>query len=178
MAKTVRLNGGGSLRINLDKLKTIEAELQKRYVTRVGILGDKAHNRKQTVETKTGKRRPGKEPAAVTNAEIGLVHEKGSISRGIPRRSFLLMPLEQKFDKYIGAISASIMQGITTENVKMVYLKMGVFAESLIQRAFATRGFGKWAPNKPATIARKGSDSPLIDTAQLRKSITSTVVTV
>jgi len=29
-----------------------------------------------------------------------------------------------------------------------------------------------WAPNSPRTVKRKGSDRPLIDTGQLRKSIT------
>jgi hypothetical protein len=34
---------------------------------------------------------------------------------------------------------------------------------------------GPFEPNKPATIARKGSDRPLIDTAQLLNSITYVV---
>ena len=34
-----------------------------------------------------------------------------------------------------------------------------------------SRGDGDWAPNAPSTIARKGSDAPMIDTGQLRSSI-------
>ena len=37
---------------------------------------------------------------------------------------------------------------------------------------------GSFTPNKPATIKRKGSSRPLIDTGHLRQSITSKVVKV
>ncbi len=166
MAKTVRLKGGGFLRVNLDRLKAIEEQLGRRYVARVGILGDKSRMRK------------GEDQSTLTNAEIGLIQEKGSISRGIPARSFLMMPLTLRFDRYVPTIGMSIMQGVTTENIKFAYAKMGTLAVSVIDRAFASRGFGQWEPNAPATIARKKSDAPLIDTSQLRKSITSTVVSV
>jgi hypothetical protein len=42
-------------------------------------------------------------------------------------------------------------------------------------RAWFTDGRNGWAPNKPATIARKGSDRPLIDTGALRASIVGIV---
>ena len=60
--------------------------------------------------------------------------------------------------------------------IKYVYRFLGLYAESFIKQAFSSGGFGRWAPNKPNTIAQKGSDKPLIDTAQLRRSITSDVV--
>ena len=90
MSKSIRINGGGTLRVNLDKLKSIEEQLGKKYLARVGVLGEKSRDRKEAVVTKAGTHKAGKEPASMTNAEIGLVHEKGSLSRGIPRRSFLM----------------------------------------------------------------------------------------
>lgn len=176
MAKTIKTKSG-NIKINIDKLKSIEAQLGIKYSARVGILGASPHARKESVKTKEGLNKPGKNPSVLTNAEIGLKHEKGVLSENIPRRSFLMMPLELKFSKYTGAVGQSVMKGLTAENIKFVYKNIGIIAEGIIQRAFATRGFGKWKPNAPLTIALKGSDAPLIDTAQLRKSITSTVVT-
>lgn len=176
MAKNISIKSGGSLKINLDKLFAIQNGLEKKYVTKVGILGQKAANRKVTVKTASGHNRAGSEPSSKTNAEIGLIQEKGSVSLHIPRRSFLMMPLEMKLGKYVHFIGESVMEGITADNIKNAYAKMGIVAEGIIQRAFASRGFGRWADNSPVTIEKKGSDSPLIDTAQLRKSITSTVV--
>ena len=41
-----------------------------------------------------------------------------------------------------------------------------------VTRAWFTDSRNGWAPNSPLTIAKKGSARPLIDTAELRKSIT------
>ena len=49
---------------------------------------------------------------------------------------------------------------------------VGVSALEQIQEAFDTEGFGEWTPNSPATIRAKGSEMPLIDTGNLRNSIT------
>lgn len=49
-----------------------------------------------------------------------------------------------------------------------------VVAEDLVTAVvdrIDSRGDGEWPPNSPATIARKGSDAPMIDTGQLRSSI-------
>jgi phage gpG-like protein len=61
-------------------------------------------------------------------------------------------------------------------NVKMVLTRMGIACEKAIQEAFRSSGFGTWRENAPSTIQRKGSSAPLIDTGQLRRSITSKVV--
>ena len=48
---------------------------------------------------------------------------------------------------------------------------LGAACVKQIQMAFASWGFGQWAPDTVATVERKGSNTPLIDTAQLRRSI-------
>lgn len=48
---------------------------------------------------------------------------------------------------------------------------LGIFVQNVVREWFANPA-NKWAPNAPSTIAKKGSDKPLIDTGALRRSIT------
>ncbi len=69
-----------------------------KYVVKVGIFGNKtAREIAAEKSAKGGVRKTIKgSTGTLTNAEVGLIHELGSIERGIPRRSFLRMPLTQK----------------------------------------------------------------------------------
>jgi hypothetical protein len=155
------------VKINFDGLKNVLKFFSKPVPSvKVGILGDKNARR-------------GEEQG---NAEIGYRNEFGSFTGKvkIPKRSFIIMPLKTRLAKELK--KAKTLQGKAFENAvktgttDQFFKKIGVVAEKVIQDAFKTRGFGQWPENAPATIALKGSDSPLIDTAQLRKSITSEVV--
>jgi SOS response regulatory protein OraA/RecX len=64
----------------------------------------------------------------------------------------------------------------TKSRLKQAYIHLGIMAEKIIQAAFESSGFGHWKPDSASTIARKGSSRTLIDTSQLRASITSDVV--
>lgn len=173
---TKSLGNFGKVKIDLTKLNKIEQELNTYYSAQVGILGAKSKGRKNTVVTKSGKRIRGKADSSQTNAEIGLLHEKGSKSRNIPRRSFLEVPISIMFPKFMNKIGERLIENLTTENLKQTYQKIALIGEHIVLKAFNTKGYGKWAPNSPATIRRKGSSMPLIDTAQLRKSVSSRVV--
>ena len=168
--------------LNLTKLNDIRKKLGEDYYARVGILGSDAmknHKKGGTkYDTKTGKasRSASKEDSGMTNSEIGVIHEFGSDTAGIPPRSFLRMPIETH--------SANIIKAMKTEGVKAavesldavkVFKILGVIAEGWVKTAFETGGFGKWAPLKEETKKAKGSSAPLIDTGQLRRSITSDV---
>lgn len=179
-------NGMGSVRINTSAGDALLKELSKKYVARVGILGSKSARMATTEHTsKTGRtthRASKTETSELTNAEIGLRNEKGVYSEGIPRRSFIEMPLVNNLGKNnaVAENVKSAFKGIeggasAALSWKLAYKRLGIFAESIIQKAFELHGPG-WRPNRPMTVALKGSDSPLIDTAQLRKSITSTVL--
>lgn len=130
----------------------------------VGILGD------------TNGRKDGK-----TNAEIGLANEFGKLTGfpKIPKRSFILMPLNTHFKELLkekkSTSAEAFERAVKTGNLVPFMKKVGMVAEETIQTAFETRGWGQWPDNAPYTIAMKGSDSPLIDTGELRKSITSKV---
>lgn len=111
------------------------------------------------------------------NAALGAVHELGSRSAGIPARSFLRVPIMTKMREKVAKVTAKrIVQNMLKRGAKNTMAQLGHMAEAVIDEGFATRGYGKWAPNKPATIRRKKSDMPLIDKGKLRRSITSRVV--
>lgn len=176
-------NGMGVIKVDLDKAEKLRSSLLAKFVTQVGILGNKAHNRKETVVSKLGGHKVGKDLSEKTNAEIGFRNEFGVINEHIPARSFLRMPLirnaktlfEKKdiLKKYVKKL---ILEGKDADaSWKEAYRDLGLEAEVIIQQAFEQSGPG-WPPNSPTTIALKGSDKPLIDTGALRKSISSRVL--
>lgn len=52
--------------------------------------------------------------------------------------------------------------------------KAGMLGQNVVRRYFVEDN--GWPPNAPSTIAQKGSDRPLIDTGELRKSVAYVVV--
>jgi len=110
------------------------------------------------------------EPAG--NAEIGAIHEFGRIYDNIPRRSFLFDPLTYELGKEVAAQGATAWRlHFLQKGFKSVLGNLGILATKVVDQAFASAGYGRWPANSPMTIAFKGSSSPLIDTAQLRQSI-------
>jgi len=171
-----RLKNGGTVKLDLDKLNAIQQVLGSKLITQVGILGQKT-NRTLAIE---GTHKAGKKASEQSNADIGMRHEFGVKSEGLPRRSFLLMPLQQKADELLKirkALWEEFLAGKQTlASLKLAYTKLGIGAETIIQKAFETGGFGKWQPDAPSTVLRKKSSAILIDTGQLRRSISSRVV--
>lgn len=147
------------------------------FVVKVGIFGNK-NARGATSPTPAkdgGTRKVFKVPTVKTNAEIGLIHEMGSKALGIDKRSFLRMPISVKSkqilaDAFLGA-PALLAKG----QIKTILARLGTACEKWIQIAFATGGFGSWKKDSPMTQRIKGSAAPLIDTAQLRRSVSSQV---
>lgn len=155
MIKVVSLSNG-TIKIDTTKLDAIQKQAKKQYMAKVGVLGGA----------------PAREEGAVTNADLGAIHEFGT--KNIPARSWLRMPLEFQMPKVYQSIGQKLVNSMTTNNVLEIFKQIGIRAESIVQRAFDTRGFGNWAPNAASTIRQKKSDAPLIDTAEFRKSVTST----
>lgn len=157
-------------------LKNMKEIVRQKYVVEVGIFGAKDGRSKSGMLAKKGGHKIIKgSNSSLTNAELGLIHEMGSISNKIPPRSFLKMPIQIKKDELVAA-TANDLKTMFMKGKVMMYLKrIGIAAENIVQEAFASGGFGKWAPLKPATAHRKNSAAILIDTAQLRRSIDSRV---
>lgn len=156
--------------------------LQGNAYAKVGVLSGKA----------------SRDDGAITNTEIAVKHEFGSMSEKIPARSFLRMPIEFKSEeifKRLSDIKKSEIKRLSGKTIinknseipksLLVNLvtKLGLLAEEAIQGAFDTGGFGQWRQLSPITVFLrkrgkngKPSTSILVDTAQLRRSVTSVVI--
>lgn len=126
---------------------------------RVGILGDK--------NARTGK-------GVNSNAVVGAAHEFGTTK--LPRRSFLRMPIAERFKDYLDKSSAFdedvVKKVIRSKSIVAWLQKVGIVAETTIADAFATGGFGRW---KTSNMKHKKVQQTLVETQQLRNSITSDV---
>jgi hypothetical protein len=69
----------GSVAVNMKGMDVLQAHLRAGTYARVGVVGDTA---KRTGESYN-----------MTNAEIGLINEVGSMEKNIPARSWLRIPL-------------------------------------------------------------------------------------
>lgn len=148
-----------------------------KFVVKVGIFGNKnARGATSPTPAKNGGlRKVFKVPSTKTNAEIGLIHEIGMPSQGIPQRSFLRMPLQMKTKEILADAFIGAPELLRQGNIKAILARLGIACEKWIQLAFASGGFGQWKPDSQFTVKMKGSAAPLIDTAQLRRSIASQV---
>jgi phage gpG-like protein len=158
--------------INVEGLdKMLKALKQKPPIARIGILGDKTLR----------KREKGEKGVIPTNAEIGAAHEYGAPARGLPQRSFLRVPLTDLLQKKMeqeGALSKADFKEVLKQGTVLPWLKkIAVMAEGIVRGAFDTGGYGKWRAWKHPNERAKNSNANmlLVDTTQLRDSITSEV---
>lgn len=104
----------------------------------------------------------------LTIAEIGEIHEFGL---GVPRRSFIADWSDEREEEHkaqIRKVAAAVCSG-KIESWDIGLQRLGVLYVAEIQKRIAD---GISPPNAPATIAAKGSSTPLIDIGILRSSIT------
>lgn len=153
MSDDVEMNTRG-----LDGL--LKALKEKMPVARVGIFGGKT-NRASGVGHNN-------------NAEIGAKHEFGM--DGMPVRSFLRVPIAEHMQKYLDDSGAfdndTLKKVIQTHSLVEWVKKIGIIGEAIVSDAFDSGGFGKW---KPSNMAYKKNHQTLVETQQLRNSITSEV---
>jgi len=100
-------------------------------------------------------------------------NEFGTEDGHIPERSFLRATVEERkalFRRFIDKRKAEAMKGPAYR--RKVLSELGQLAEGEIVAKIRR---GPFTPNKPATIARKGSSRPLIDLSRLVDSIISKV---
>lgn len=107
--------------------------------------------------------------SGLTVTQIAAIHEYGSPSRGIPQRSMLGATYDLNAARYADA-ARKIGIGITYGRIdlKRGLDLLGVTIKGDVQKRIAA---GIMPPNTPATIARKGSSTPLIDTGQMRGAL-------
>ena len=141
---------------NMKGFEALRKGLTAGQYVKVGVFGD--HKAERTDDT-------------INNVELATIQEFGSISQHIPARSFLRMPIVEKRKEILAFAASKKMRDLLLAGDKKKALTLlGIFAETVIDDAFETSGFGKWASLKH----RVGKI--LIDTGQLRRSIWSKVV--
>jgi hypothetical protein len=102
-------------------------------------------------------------------AMIAAVHEFGSPSRGIPERPFLRVAVQRNRLTYIRLNRINLVKMLRGQMTADQALgQLGEMAKGDVQTEIRN---GDFAPLKPATIRRKGSSKPLIDTGQIVQSI-------
>lgn len=109
---------------------------------------------------KKGERRPA------SLGEVAAYNEFGT-SR-IPPRPFMGKAMEKNYDNIreeMKTASANITKG---GDAMMQLNRLGEKGKSMVQTSIRDGG---WTPNAPATVKKKGSSRPLIDTGQMWQSV-------
>lgn len=138
----------------MKKVVAQAAELAKGRMVKVGILNG-------------GEEYDGKGHATI--GLIGAVHEYGNEAGTIPARPFLgdtARREKSKIQRLQRDLAVAIVEGRTT--VERALRLLGETHAADVKMTFINN---EWAALKQATIDRKGSSRPLIDTGQLRRSI-------
>lgn len=104
--------------------------------------------------------------------EIAAYNELGTMH--IPSRPFLRDSVDNHMDE-IGSHIAEWCKKIVSGEMEAHELmtNIGMLQKGLIQEEIVK---GNFEPNAPATIRKKGSDKPLIDTGTMRESVNYVIV--
>ncbi len=119
---------------------------------------------------------PRKDNAPITNAALAFIHNYGSHARNIPPRPFLLPGLEPVMPSLAAGLRRAAQAAVNGDDgdVDRRLHMVGMAAQNAVRRYITTADF---IPLKPATLAARRARGvsrtrPLIDTGQLRMSIT------
>jgi hypothetical protein len=110
-----------------------------------------------------------------SNAAIAYWMEYGVPSQNIPARPFASTGIEDAKERITAQLSKgskALMDG-DLHKADQALNAAGLIAVNSIKNKITD---GDFEPLKPATVKRKGSDKPLIDSSQMRNAITYLVV--
>jgi len=174
---------GSSLSVIVDKTQAMlrAMRLLTRSQVLVGIPADQGER---------------KDSAAITNAEIGFVQEHGSPANNLPARPFLMPGVRAAQEQIAAQLREAGQKALSGDEaaVPRCLNKAGLIAQNSVRARFADND---WAPlsdkaldKRPAaqrdetgkvikkagkSRRERGTVNPLIDSGQLRKSITYVV---
>lgn len=114
----------------------------------------------------------------ITNAQLLFIHTNGSPVNNVPARPVVEPAIEKDNERLIGMlkkVALLAMSGDFEAAIEQLRLT-GMRGQNVVRAYFTDEGNG-WPPNAPSVAAAKiarGSTNPrpLIDTGELRKSIT------
>lgn len=169
----------GSYRMDISKLTGFYEALKTKPSIQVGVFSGKT----------------ARKDGALTNADLAMYHELGSPEHNLPARSMLKVPIADHAQEIMEPFKGKAEQFLYKSTLLNLYKLIGIAAEKVVIQAFATGGFGKWAPLTYGTLlaklkgslkVRKGKlaqiysgqvgQGILIDTSQLRRAFSSRVV--
>ncbi len=110
------------------------------------------------------------EGSELTVADVGTIHEFGL---GVPQRSFIRGWYDEnqaENTRIVSILQKQVLRGEVTQQVALA--RFGLKCVGDIQRRIVD---GIPPALAPSTIAKKGSSTPLVDTGQLKASISSEV---
>lgn len=142
---TVRVHDRGARRL-VSTVRTLRAD---KPGVEVGVLGAEAYE------------------GGITVAQVA---EWAEFGLGQPQRSWLRAWVDNnrsELDRVVAAETRAIVEGRRTQAQALD--RLGLWIQGQIQQRIAN---GIAPPNAESTIDHKGSSTPLIDTGQLRSSIT------
>lgn len=139
-------------------LKSLKAS--RSIHVKVGVVGDEA-------------KKVHDEESGLNMAELAAIHEFGAPAAGIPERSFIRATLDGKRGEYARDLLPRLFRGVVERRTSIwqAFELAGMQMAADI-KARITEGPGIPPPLAPSTIARKGSDRPLVDTGRLLGAIT------
>lgn len=108
----------------------------------------------------------------ITDSDVAEYATANEYGIGVPTRPFMRTTQEKNKDKYIGIVEQSIYNIIDNADTESELSKLGMHMQNDIKDSIVN---GKWTPNTPTTIARKGSSKPLIDKGTMLGSVHYTV---
>lgn len=147
---TVKDNGANEL------LKRLRDGAAHPRTVKVGVLSDQP------------KEEHGGSTGAMSLIEVAAVHEFGTDT--VPQRSFIRATVDEhraEIDALEKHLAAQVLAGEITEEkaLNLLGAKVAAWMQARIAQGIPPE-------LKPETIARKGSSKPLVDTGQLRSSVT------
>lgn len=108
---------------------------------------------------------------AYSKAHQMYIEANGSPLWNSPPRP-IIEPAIKHYQKEIAQLLKDVLErALEDRDFNYLLKKAGMAAQNYVRDWFTNPANG-WAPNSPDTIEKKGSDRPLIDTGELRKSIT------
>lgn len=179
MQQITQIGQYSSVKVDMSGLNELLKGINEPFKVRVGILGSKPHSKERHElggVKKGGGHKVGEEASELTNADIGLRHEKGVKSERLPRRSWLVDPLNDHIPEYLQKLGEEVIYRMVKNQSIQAYTELGVVCMQIIQKGFDTGGYGKWKSLSAYTIALKGSSKILIDSGQLAKAVSFDVV--
>lgn len=99
------------------------------------------------------------------------INEYGSPLHQVPPRPVLLPSLEYNKEDIAELMRDAVLGVLDGKDANQELSKVGMQGQN-IARDWFTNPNNDWTPNAPSTVDAKGSENPLINSGQLRKSIT------